>query len=806
MEMPNKYETKACEEKWTNYWITNKIFSFNSESEDEIYSIDSPPPTVSGNMHIGHAFSFSHMDFIARYKRMKGYNVFFPFGTDDNGIATERLVEKINKVKASRMQRHEFTKLCLDTLEKIRPTFILDWKKIGMSYDWDIFYSTIDKNCQKINQESFIDLYKKGREYRKDAPVLWCPLCQTALSQVECEDKESPSYFNDIIFKVGEEELIIGTTRPEFLAACSAIFFHPEDPRFKKYKGKKAIVPIYEHEVPILCDERVQKDKGTGIVMCCTFGDQTDIEWFYAYDLELRPLLSKDGKLTEIAKEYSGLNVKEARLKIIEELTKQKLLIKQNPIQHSIKVHERCKTEIEIIHSKQWFIKYLDIKDKMLKWGKELNWYPKHMRVRYDNWIKGLQWDWLISRQRYSGIPFPVWYCEKCDEIILANEKDLPVDPIKDKPPVNKCPKCGHEKIIPETDVQDTWATSSLTPQIATSFFKDKKIYDKLYPMNLRAQAHDIITFWLFNTVVKSQLHNHVNPWNDVIISGHAQDPHGKKMSKSLGNVVEPQKMIEKYSADALRYWSAGSKLGDDLPFQEKDLVTGTKFCVKLWNASKFSFMHLKEYEYKDAELEIMDRWLLSKLNNTIKNVTESFDNYDYSKAKREIDNFFWNIFCNNFLEIAKDRLYNPDIRGEKENNSAKYSLYKTLNCILKMIAPIMPYITEEIYQYYFIEKENKESIHLCNWPEFEKELIDEEAERIGDMAVEVIETVRKKKSDEKLSMKTPVKKIIIEAKITDEEFEMVKEDILSTTNAQEIEFIKIPLGTTKEWIYKVEL
>ena len=320
--------------------------------------------------------------------------------------------------------------------------------------------------------------------------------------------------------------------------------------------------------------------------------------------------------MTEAAKQYEGLKVNEARKKIIEDLKKNKLLVKENPIKHFVNVHERCKKEIEFIKTKQWFIKYLELKDKMLEWGASLNWHPKHMKIRYDHWVEGLQWDWLISRQRFFGVPFPIWYCKKCNEVILAKEEDLPVDPIKDMPPVKKCPKCSSAEFVPEKDVLDTWATSSLTPQLSIDLFKGKKIYKKLFPMSLRPQAHDIITFWLFNTVVKSQLHFNKNPWQDVVISGHALDPHGKKMSKSLGNVVEPQKMIEKYSADALRFWAAGSKLGDDLPFQEKDLVTGQKFLTKVWNAGKFAFMNLNDYDSKKVKnLELMDAWVLSKLS-----------------------------------------------------------------------------------------------------------------------------------------------------------------------------------------------
>ncbi|MEM4397877.1 MAG: valine--tRNA ligase, partial [Candidatus Woesearchaeota archaeon] len=597
----NNYNPKESEQKWQKYWQENNIYSFDANDETrELFVIDTPPPTVSGKMHLGHAFSYSQQDFIARYQRMKGKNVFYPFGTDDNGLATERLIEKMKNVKAVKMKRSDFIKLCLDTLEEIRPDFVQDWKNIGMSCDFDLFYSTINDHCRKLSQKSFVDLYKKGREYRKESPTIWCPECQTAIAQVELEDKELDSTFNDIVFKIVDEKnnfvenLIIATTRPELLSSCVAVFVHPDDDRYKKYIGKKAKVPLFEHIVPIIADERVSMDKGTGCVMCCTFGDQTDIEWYKAYNLPLRVSITKDGRMTELSGKYKDMKIVDARKEIINDLKNSGLLINQKQIKHNVNVHERCGTPIEILNTKQWFIKYLDLKEDFKKAGLQLKWYPDFMKSRLINWIDGLQWDWCISRQRFFGVPFPVWYCSKCDYEVIADEKNLPVDPIETKCPLEKCPRCNSNDFVPEKDVLDTWATSSITPILAIELVKGTKNYEKLFPMDLRPQAHDIITFWLFNTLVKSQLHRNKNPWKNVMISGWALDPHGKKMSKSKGNVIAPQEMIEKYSADSLRFWAAGSKLGDDLPFQEKDLVTGKKMITKMWNASKFVLMHLK--------------------------------------------------------------------------------------------------------------------------------------------------------------------------------------------------------------------
>jgi len=789
MASENQYDAKTAEPRWQRFWEEEGVYHFNPDSQAKVYSVDTPPPTVSGKMHLGHAFSYSQQDFIVRYKRMRGLNIFYPFGTDDNGIPTERLVEKEKKVRARDMDRQEFVKLCLRTLEEeLRPKYIADWKRIGMSCDWRIFYTTINKHCQRISQKSFIDLYKMGREYRKDAPTMWCPECQTGISQVECQDKELDSNFNDIVFKVEGKDIIIATTRPELLPACVAVFYHPSDARYARYEGKKALVPLLGFEVPMLPDERADPLKGTGVVMCCTFGDQTDMEWQKAHNLPIKVAISPDGRMTEATGKYKGLKVTVARAAIIEDLKAAGLLIAQKPIKHMVNVHERCGTEVEYLKSKQWFIKYLDMKDEMLEWGRQLSWHPEYMRHRYEHWVAGLQWDWLISRQRYFGVPFPVWYCEKCEEVILAAEGNLPVDPIVDKPPLSKCPKCGHDKFIPEEDILDTWATSSLTPHLSVDQFKDKPIYKRLYPMSLRPQAHDIITFWLFNTVVKSRLHDGVNPWADVVISGHAQDPHGRKMSKSKGNVVEPQLMIDRYSADCLRFWAAGCKLGEDLPFSEKDLVTGQKFTTKLWNASRFVFMHLQDYDGSKPPLEVVDKWLLAKLARIITVSTEAFDGYEYSRTKAEVEKFFWQTFCDYYLEIVKERLYKPDIRGQVSRKAAQYTLYQSLLAIIKMMAPIMPHITEEVYQLYYNIKEEGKSIHISQWPE--PFAADDESERVGDVLVEVLGRVRKHKTENKMSLAKEVENATIKA--TSEQISMLKKvegDLKSTAKILEIEY-----------------
>jgi valyl-tRNA synthetase len=528
-----------------------------------------------------------------------------------------------------------------------------------------------------------------------------------------------------------------------------------------------------------------------------------DVEWIEKYHIKPIEIMNPDGTLNEKAGKYQGLSSKKARAAIIADLEQDGRIEKIEPIKHVVQTHERCDTEIEILMTDQWFIKYLDQKDNMLEWGNKLNWYPDHMKNRYDNWVKGLKYDWCISRQRFFGVPIPVWYCKKCSEIILPEEKDLPVDPTESDPSIKQCPKCRSTEFVGEKDVLDTWATSSLTPRLAIELMP-KEIQERLYPMSLRPQAHDIITFWLFNTTVKSNLHFKKNPWKDCVISGWALDPQGKKMSKSKGNVVEPQKVIEKYSADILRFWAAGAKLGEDLAFQEKDIQTANKTVVKLWNASKFGFMHLQDYKKeKPTKLEGIDRWLLSKLNDLIKESTENFKRYEYAKVKADVEYFFWHALCDNYLEIVKDRLYNPDKRGKEQRMSAQYALYTALLAINKMFAPIMPFLTEELYQLFFKEFENEKSIHISRWPEYDSAKEDKKAEKEGDIAVAIVSAVRQEKTLNKKSLKEPVKLLTIETK---EDLSRFLDDIRAATNSDKIELGKGKTKISEDLSLSVEL
>jgi len=775
----NNIDFKGMEEKWKKFWEKEKIYTFNPKSKKQIYSIDTPPPYISGKMHIGHAFSYSQQDFIIRFQRMKGMKVFYPFGTDDNGLPTERYIEKTNKVKSKNMGRSKFIKLSLDTLKKVTPEHIQDFVDLGISCDYDVYYSTIDNHSRKISQKSFIDLFKQGDAYKKNYPTIWCPECQTSIAQAELEDKEFTSEFSTIKFKCGGKDLLIATTRPELLGACVGVFVHPDDKRYKSLIGKKAKVPIFNFEVPILADKSAEIGKGTGVLMICSYGDKYDVDAINRHKLEPKVIFDKDGTIKQ--GKYKGLKIKDARKKILEDLKKGNLIKEQKQISHAVNVHDKCGTEIEFIPTEQWFIKILDKKKKFIEQGNKINWYPKFMKKRYDNWVNGLNMDWSISRNRHFGVPIPVWECKSCNEIIVAEEKELPVDPLQTN---KKCPKCK-KNAEPEKMVLDTWATSSLTPQIAGSLVKPEIDI----PFTLRPQGHDIIRTWAFYTIVKSYLHEKKIPWKDIVVSGNVSLG-GEKMSKTKGNTVAPQEIMEKFGSDALRFWAAGSKLGGDLDYQEKDVVTGKKFVTKLMNATNFVFMNLKDWNgKKPAKLEKLDELFLERLDILIKSATYRFENYEYSKAKQDIDNFFWKYFCDNYLEIVKKRVYQG--KGNKKL-SAQYTLYKSLLVILKIVAPIMPFVTEELYQEYFKKREKDKSIHISEWPKFKDSETDRYDKTFG-ILIERIARIRTEKTKAKKAMNAEC--VITLSKEDKTKLKDVLGDLQEVMNAKEI----------KEGKFKVE-
>jgi valyl-tRNA synthetase len=793
-ELAKKYDPKDIEPRIQRFWEDDQVFKFDPNSEKPTYSIDTPPPTLSGYIHMGHVLSYSQAEFVARYQRMKGMNVFYPMGFDDNGLPTERFVEKKYKVNIKDVGREEFVRLCLKETEIGGANYRNVWTTLGISVDWNLLYSTINRRCQRISQRSFIDLYGQKRIERRNEPAIWCPLCQTSLAQADVEDSdEKQSFLNTIKFKAADtgEELLIATSRPELISSCVALIVNPEDERYEGLVGRKALTPIFNAEVPVIADRKVDIEFGTGLVMVCTFGDKTDIDWWRDYGLPLKLSIGPDGTMNENAGKYKGLTMIQCRKQIIEDMKDAGLLVEQKPISHVMNVHERCSTPVEYYVTPQWFIRVLDLKGDLLDQGAKINWYPEHMKIRYDTWINGLKWDWCISRQRYFGVPFPVWYCKKCGEVAIAEESQLPVDPVATSP-LKPCKKCGSTDFEPEKDVMDTWATSSVTPLINSNWGEQDSIIEKIYPMSLRPQAHEIIRTWLFYTVIKSYLHTRTLPWTTVMISGHGLDANGKAMHKSKGNIIEPLPIVAKYSADAVRWWAASAKLGDDLAFKEKEVVYGQKFINKLWNASRFVSIHIKGYAPGPVKLELIDRWILSKLNNVIRESTDNFDRYEYSKAKVMTEQFFWGDFCDNYLEMVKDRLYKSEEKDSESHRAAVYTLHTLLLSSLKLLAPYIPHVTEEIYQCLFRDIDGSRSLHVSQWPVANAGWDDSEALKLGDMATVMISTLRQYKNSQNMAQNAPLKRITVFGNGLDADIKRIEAVLKDTMKIGEVEYASV--------------
>lgn len=769
-ETPKSYDFKASEEKWKKYWEDNKLFKFSYSEGDRLFVVDTPPPYVSADhLHAGHIMSYAQAEFIVRYKRMQGFNVFYPMGFDDNGLPTERFVEKKYKIDKSKTTKKEFIDLCLKETEKGIETYRNLWNKLGISVDWSKTYSTIAPLPTKVSQWSLIDLYKKGALYQQELPILWCPSCGTAISQSDMEDKEKESKMNYINFPIQNgDSVVIATTRPELLPACVALYFNPEDERYKDLIGKKAIVPLFNSEITIKTSKEVDKEKGTGLMMVCTWGDQEDLEKWRTDNLETKSLLTPDGKLNELGGKYQGLSIEKAREEIIKDLREQEFLIRQENIIHSVNVHERCDTPVELILSKQWFIKIANQKEKWIEMGKKVNWYPKEMYQNYEIWVNSLKWDWCVSRQRYYGVPFPFWYCKECGELILPEEKDLPVSPTEQKAPIDKCPKCGSAEFIPETDVMDTWATSSCTPFLLRELANNKE----LFPVDLRPNAHEIIRTWDFYSIVKSAYHFNDIPFKNIMVSGHGLDEQGRKISKRLGNYVPSDQLVDEWGADAVRYWATGAQLGQNLRFNPNEIKKGKQITTKLWNVYKFISMNMEGFDKnKKPALEASDVWILSELNETIKNTTRYFDEYQYAKAKSEIEEFFMSKFADYYIEFIKYRLYGEDasLKG-----GAQYTLSKVFTNILKMFAPILPFITEEIYS--TLTKED--SIHTSKWPVSEEIKTDLDISDFNE-AILAIDEIRKYKSENQISLGAELEEYKLQTKINlDKHGEFVRKAI----------------------------
>ncbi len=775
MDMPKNYEPEEVEKKWQKEWEESNIFEFDPDSDKPIYSIDTPPRYASGDLHMGHAKNYIEFEIIARAMRLFGYNVFFPVGYDDNGLPTERYVEEELGIDREEVGREKFIEKCKQASKDLEEKMTKIFRRIGMSWDWSDLYRTIGDPSIKTSQKSFLDLYKKDKLYRKKDPILWCPYHQTSLAQATVEDKDRHTMLNYLYFELEDGDKIeIATTRPELLPSCVGVFVHPDDERHQDIVGEKATVPLFDYEVPIMESREVDPEFGSGIVMVCTFGDSSDVEMWKKHDLPLKISITEEGKMNEKAGKYEGLSIEEARDAMIQDLKRKDIIFEQEDLQQTVGVCWRCETPVEFIPTKQWFVETLEYKDELVSLGEEIDWYPSYYNQRYTDWVQNLKWDWCISRQRAYGVPFPVWHCQNCSNIITAKEEDLPIDPRYEDPDY-KCEECGSTDLEPEEDVMDTWMTSSLTPQIATKWKTDEnEMFDEIFPMSLRPQSHDIIRTWAFYTILKSYFHHDSIPWEDVMVSGYVYTEEGVGMSSSKGTGVSPKQIIEKRGADCLRYWAAGAGTGEDIIYKEKEVVRGRKILRKIWNASRFVGMHLDDYKDRDVELETIDKWILTELDDVLKECEKHYKNYDVSKVRRKISTFFKNIFCDNYLEIVKHRLYDTDIYGEKSKQAALKTLYTGLLSTLKAFMPIIPHITEEIYQKLFKEKEKTETINKTQWPDLEKHHLDKKAHKHGKLAKDIIAEIRRWKSDQGIALNQDLPRIQISAET--ETIEMTKQ------------------------------
>ncbi len=812
--LKDKYNHQESEKKWQNYWRDEKIFAWKNDlPKAQTFVIDTPPPTVSGVLHMGHVFSYTQADFVGRFQRMNGKDVFYPMGFDDNGLPTERLVEKIIGKKAgvyeSENGRGSFIAKCREVVDEAEKEFEALFNSIALSVDWSQKYQTISPESQKISQASFVDLWRKSLVEKKFEPVFWDISDRTALAQADLVDKEVEGVMNYILFEVegSDKSIEIMTTRPELLPACVAVMVHPEDSRYKHLHGKFAITPLFGVKVKIIADEDVQVDKGTGAVMCCTFGDETDIKWWKRHQLDLKVIISKDGKIKD-------LPLKQFKEKTIEELKTKNLLLNQEKITRAVKCAERSGVPIEILVMPQWFINIIDKKEALKAKAAECNWFPSYMKVRIDQWIDGLSWDWCISRQRFFGVNFPVWYSKRAGEegkILVAEIEQLPCDPNIDLPR-----GYSREEVTAETDIMDTWATSSISPQlsskgVSTEICFDKARHEKLFPADLRPQAHEIIRTWAFYTIAKALLHEDKIPWKNLMISGWCLAADKTKMSKSKGNVVTPTALIEEKGSDVVRYWTSTSHLGADTAYSEDVFKIGQKLLTKLYNATKFAAMNFEKIAADDFDLtqieaqkyitQAADLWILSRLHQTIASATQSFEKFEYARAREAIESFFWNDLCDNYLEICKVRSYGLEAQkwegrefsAQEQTNikngqkSAILTLKIVLNGTLKLFSPFIPHITEELYSEIFAKEFTKtKSINARgNWPKASDMFFDEKFIALGDAALSVIFEVRKYKSDNNLSMKTTVSCIKVSSKT---DLTTILDDLSNVCNALKIE------------------
>ena len=766
-EFRKRYNAKEIEEKWQRYWqkpeVYEAAFKFNKQdTEHPLYVIDTPPPFTSGELHLGQAYWISIADTIARYKRMRGYNVLLPQGWDCQGLPTELKVQ--NKWKISRKNKKLFKQKCIEwtllMIAKMKKTMF----KLGYRPDWEQFeYRTMDKDYWRDVQLSLLRLFKNGLIYRDAFPIHWCPNCETALSRAEVGYIEKKGFLFFIKFFHKRTDVEIATTRPELISACQALVVHPEDERYRDLVGEEVEIPLFSRNVPVLSDVQVNMDFGTGVVMICTFGDEQDIRWQQKYSLDILKVIDEHGNIVNSGK-YSNLKISEAREKIISDLKNVGLLSKKEEIVHKVFAHiERsdCMAPVEFLVKTQFFIKSKSFKEQVIKACEEMTWFPEHMFQRLLDWVNSIEWDWIISRQRAYGTPIPFWYCDECNEIIPALEDELPIEPEKEKPQIDKCPKCGSNKIYPSSDVCDCWVDSSITPLIISGYFNNEDYFNKAYPTNIRIQGIDIIRTWLYYTTLRCGMLTKKLPFNEALIHGMVLGPDGTNMSKSKGNVINPEDHLEDMGADSLRQALLSLTIGSDFPFKWETVKHNKAFLQKYWSASRFAFRFIRDYEtrFEDSkQLTTIDRWIIAKLFDVIETVTKAMDTHQFHVALDKIQEFFWHIFCDQYLEAVKHRIYTK--LSDDNYGAAVYTLHTILWECTHLLAPICPHITEEVNHILF----NREvlSIHVDGWPNSAKLQLDRECEEKGDIIMDVIAKIRSEKSKVGIPLSASVKKIVV--------------------------------------------
>ncbi len=799
--VPEKPSLEGLEQKWLASWDDAGTYAFDrTATRADVFSIDTPPPTVSGSLHVGHVFSYTHTDCVARYQRMTGKKVFYPMGWDDNGLPTERRVQNYFGVRcdpslpydpnfeppaevgkdAIAISRRNFVELCERLTVEDEQVFEELWRRLGISVDWKMTYQTIGARSQAISQRAFLNNLSRNEAYQSEAPTLWDVTYRTAVAQAELEDRERPGAYHRVSFhKPNGEKLFIETTRPELLAACVALVAHPDDERYQPLFGTTVTSPLFDVEVPVVAHTLADPEKGSGIAMICTFGDLTDVIWWRELQLPTRPIIGWDGRIisevpawitSELGQNvYSataGLTAHSAKEKIAELLRESGDLEGEiRPITHPVKFFEKGDKPLEIVTTRQWYIRNggrdEKLRGELVARGGEITWHPAHMQVRYENWVEGLNGDWLISRQRFFGVPLPVWYAvdndghPKWDEVLVPNDSDLPIDPSSDCPPGYTPDQRGVAGgFIGDPDVMDTWATSSLTPQIAGGWSVDDDLWQRVWPFDVRPQAHEIIRTWLFSTVVRAHLESNELPWKHAAISGWILDPDRKKMSKSKGNVVTPIDLLDEHGSDAVRYWAASGRPGTDTAFDVGQMKIGRRLAVKLLNASKFVLG--QGTAPASAIAAPIDQALLAALADVVDQATAAFEAFNYTKALEVTESFFW-AFCDDHLELVKDRAYG--LAGADEAESAKATLAVTLETLLQLFAPFLPFVTEEVWSWW-----QEGSVHTGGWPKSAALRAHGGDAQALDAVAEVLSQLRKIKSEAKVSMKAGLENATITA------------------------------------------